>query len=74
MALKEVLIASCMQRTDQRSSKRLDLSLDLNLNLNLNLKMASCMQRTDQRSRKSQPGVQVKKATISEGLELRELE
>jgi hypothetical protein len=36
--------------------------------------MASCMQRTDQRSSKSQPGVQVKKATISEGLELRELE
>jgi hypothetical protein len=30
--------------------------------------------RTDQRSSKSQPGVQVKKATISEGLERRELE
>jgi hypothetical protein len=36
--------------------------------------MASCMQRTDQRSSKCQPSVQVKKATISEGLELRELE
>ena len=30
--------------------------------------------RTDQRSSKSQPGVRVKKATISEGLERRELE
>ncbi len=101
MALKEVLMASCMQtprsqprsqsqsqsqsqdsklhakdgpEIEQRLDLNLDLNLDLHLNLNLNLKIASCMQRTDQRSRKIQPGVQVKKATISEDLELRELE